>query len=182
MKKRIEVHLKLNSTQHQRPAHRRRHRVQRRGAGGTPARGVGRNASVVARGNATVEAWENGQVEAGRTPASWRGGTPAVEAWETPARARGTPALWRGVFCFDFFPPLRIKASAHVAIMIHGPARKSRRQADPSCTSAGDGADVRLLRHRSRNGTGFVAPTRRRDAHSIERHKTPMGSIWLCTG
>jgi hypothetical protein len=67
------------------------------------------NSSVVARENSSVEAWGNSSVEA------W--GNSSVVAW-----GNSSVVAWGNVFV-RLFSALKIKASAHVAIMRHGPAK-----------------------------------------------------------
>jgi hypothetical protein len=67
------------------------------------------NSSVVAWGNSSVEAWGNSSVVARENS--------SVEAW-----GNSSVVAWGNVFV-RLFSALSIKASAHVAIMVHGEAR-----------------------------------------------------------
>jgi hypothetical protein len=85
--------------------------VEARGNSSVEAR---ENSSVVARENSSVEAWENSSVVAWGNSSVVARENSSVEAWEN-----SSVEAWGNVFV-RFFSALKIRASKHVAVMIHG--------------------------------------------------------------
>jgi len=72
---------------------------------------------VVARENSSVEAWENSSVEAWENSSVEARENSSVVAWEN-----SSVEAWGNVFV-RLWSALKIKASAHVSIMVHGSAQ-----------------------------------------------------------
>ena len=78
---------------------------------------MGFRATVVAWGNSSVEAWGNSSVEARGNSSVVAWGNSSVVAWEN-----SSVVAWGNVFV-RLFSALKLKASAHVAVMLHGKAK-----------------------------------------------------------
>jgi hypothetical protein len=84
------------------------------------------NSSVVARENSSVVAWENSSVEAWENSSVEAWGNSSVVAWgnsSVVARGNSSVVAWGNVFV-RLFSASKIKASAHVAIVMHGTAKE----------------------------------------------------------